>query len=56
MILDYFGETMGSKCQQCSSASCKTDWDACVDFESKVIELLKKATAFNSGAQAKVVF
>jgi predicted transcriptional regulator len=42
MILDYFGETMGSNCQQCSSASCKMDWDACADFESKVIELLKK--------------
>ena len=42
MILDYFGETMGSNCQQCSSASCKTDWDACADFESKVIDLLKK--------------
>ena len=42
MILDDFGETKVSNCQQCSSASCKTDWDACADFESKVIELLKK--------------
>jgi ATP-dependent DNA helicase RecQ len=42
MILDYFGETKGSNCQQCSSASCKTDWDVCADFESKVIDLLKK--------------
>ena len=41
-ILDYFGETKRSNCNQCSSASCKIGLDACVDFESKVIELLKK--------------
>ena len=41
-ILDYFGETKRSNCHQCSSASCKIDLDACLDFESKVIELLKK--------------
>ena len=41
-ILDYFGETKRSNCHQCSSVSCKTDLDACLDFESKVIKLLKK--------------
>ena len=41
-ILDYFGETKRSNCHRCSSVSCKTDLDACLDFESKVIKLLKK--------------
>ncbi len=41
-ILSYFGESKHSNCQQCSADSCKSGWEVCSDFETKVIDLLKK--------------